>query len=144
VHAVGAFEDWIYSLFRQESTLDYRHNAKLFMLLSRTRRSQFVNNLSDVLAGGFSCDFEEDSQLPAEQFLFGGCYFAATGPGKDTQAFVKGVFTKVIEQHAELEWAPRALQSERKYLLAANFFALIGMVSLAAIAVMVYLMWQQT
>jgi hypothetical protein len=139
IHAVGAFEDWIYSLFRQDSLRGFQHNSKLFMLLARTRRTQFIQKLADVIAGSFSSDFKDDPELAREQFLFGGCYFAATGAAKDAHAFVRGVFDKLIRDQGELEWTPRALQRDRQYQLLANCFALLGTISLLAIAYMVFL-----
>lgn len=138
-HAVGAFEDWIYMLFQEENALKHRYNSRLFMLLCRIR-GRFADNLRAVLARGFGFDPLTEPHLAHEQFLFGGCYFAATGADPSRQAFVKSVFLKGLQQEGELEWAPEARRRDRQLQLAANLFALLGMVSLLAIVGM--LIWK--
>jgi hypothetical protein len=137
-HAVGAFEDWIYMLFQEENALKHRYNSRLFMLLCRIR-GRFADNLRAVLSRGFGFDPLTEPYLAHEQFLFGGCYFAATGADPSRQAFVKSVFLKGLQQEGELEWAPEARRRDRQLQFAANLFALLGMVSLLAIAGM--LIW---
>jgi IcmF-related N-terminal domain len=131
-HAVGAFEDWIYMLFQEDSALKHRYNSRLFMLLCRIR-GRFGENLRAVLARGFGFDPLTEGHLAYEQFLFGGCYFAATGAEPGRQAFVKSVFLKGIEKEGELEWAPEARNRDRQLQFAANLFALVGMLSFLAI-----------
>lgn len=131
-HAVGAFEDWIYMLFQEESALQHRYNSRLFMLLCRIR-GRFSENLRDVLARGFGFDPQTEGHLAYEQFLFGGCYFSATGADPSRQAFVKSVFLKGIQQEGELEWAPEARRRDAQMQFAANLFALLGAASLLAI-----------
>jgi hypothetical protein len=138
-HAVGAFEDWIYMLFQEDGALKHRYNSRLFMLLCRIR-GRFGENLRAVLARGFGFDPQTESHLAYEQFLFGGCYFAATGNDPGRQAFVKSVFLKGIQQEGELEWAPEARRRDRQLQFAANLFALVGMLSFLAIVGM--LIWK--
>ncbi len=138
-HAVGAFEDWIYMLFQEENALKHRYNSRLFMLLCRIR-GRFAENLRAVLARGFGFDPHTESHLAYEQFLFGGCYFAATGADPSRQAFTKSVFLKGLQQEGELEWAPEARRRDRQMQFAANLFALLGMCSMLAILGM--LVWK--
>ncbi len=137
-HAVGAFEDWIYMLFQEDSALKHRYNSRLFMLLCRIR-GRFGENLRAVLARGFGFDPQTEAHLAYEQFLFGGCYFAGTGAEQGRQAFVKSVFLKGIQQEGELEWAPEARRRDRQFQFAANLFALLGMLSFFAIVGMLVL-----
>ncbi|MEZ6138321.1 MAG: type VI secretion protein IcmF/TssM N-terminal domain-containing protein [Pirellulaceae bacterium] len=131
-HAVGAFEDWIYMLFQEENALKHRYNSRLFMLLCRIR-GKFAENLRAVLSRGFGFDPQTEPHLAYEQFLFGGCYFAATGSDASRQAFVKSVFLKGIQQEGELEWAPEARNRDTQLQFAANLFALLGLAAVLAI-----------
>jgi hypothetical protein len=115
-HACGAFEEWVYALFREKDSLSKPGNTKLYSLLCGVRHPVRVR-LADILAGGIGVDLERDPQ--AEPFLFSGCYFAATGEGEDRQVFVRGVFDKLPREQAELQWTRTALaedQNRRKLL----------------------------
>lgn len=138
MHAVGAFEDWIYMLFQEENALKQRYNSRLFMLLCRIRGT-FAQNLRAVLARGFGFDPQTESHLAHEQFLFGGCYFGAAGAEPGRQAFVKSVFMKGIQQEGELEWAPEARRRDAQLQWVANLFALLGTVAFVGILVMLAL-----
>lgn len=141
IHATGAFEDWTYMLFQEESALKRRYNSRLFSLLCRIR-GKFSANLQDILARGFGFDPHTEPQLAHEQFLFGGCYFSATGADPSRQAFVKSVFMKAMQQEGELEWAPAARRLDQQMQLLANLFALAGAaatISIVAMLVIVYL-----
>ena len=91
-HACGAFEDWVYTLFREKDALSKPGNTKLFGLLCKIRRN-VQSRLANILVAGFAAG--EAAGRPAENFLFSGCYFAATGDTEDRQAFVQGVFDKL-------------------------------------------------
>jgi len=138
IHATATFEDWIYMLFQEENALKKKHNSKLFSMLCRVR-GVFSENLRSVLSRGFGFDPQTQPDLAHEQFLFGGCYFAATGATSTQQAFVKSVFAKTMQQEGELEWAPEARVRDNYYHAMANFAALIGTLALIAIAVMLIL-----
>ena len=135
IHATAAFEDWIYMLFQEENGLKKKHNSRLFMMLCRVRGA-FAENLRSVISRGFGYDPKIEPHLAFEQFLFGGCYFAATGSGPTQQAFVKSVFAKALQQEGELEWAPDARRLDSYFHFLANIAALIGMIALLAIASM--------
>jgi hypothetical protein len=132
IHASATFEDWIYMLFQEEGALKKKHNSRLFLMLCRVRGA-FAENLRSVLVRGFGFDPKIEGHLAFEQFLFGGCYFAATGPGASQQAFVKSVFAKALQQEGELEWAPNARRNDNFYHFLANLAALVGTLALLAI-----------
>jgi hypothetical protein len=134
-HATGAFEDWIYMLFQEEAALKRRYNSKLFMLLGKIR-GQFSRSLADFLAHGFGFDPKTQPSLAYEQFLFGGCYFAATGTDPSRQAFVRSVIMKLIEQDGQLEWAPAARRIDQQYQFFANLAVLVGAAAVVAIMIM--------
>jgi len=133
IHAVATFEDWIYMLFQEENALKKKHNSRLFSMLCRVRGT-FSENLRAVLSTGFGFDPKTQPELAYEQFLFGGCYFGATGAATSQQAFVKSVFAKTIQQDGELEWAPEARIRDNQYHLIANIAALVGTLAVLAIA----------
>ena len=135
VHATATFEDWIYMLFQEANALKKKNNARLFMMLCRVRGA-FSVSLRAVLAQGFGFDPRLEPRLAYEQFLFGGCYFAATGLLPNQQAFLKSVFAKVMQQEGELEWTPQARRLNSQYQFLANIAALVGTIALIAIAAM--------
>lgn len=116
-HACGAFEDWVYVLFREKGAFSKPGNTKLYALLCEIRRS-VQSRLAKILVAGFGRDAEQDTG--AETLLFSGCYFAAAGQTEDRQAFVKGVFEKLVEQQEELEWTDDGYREEHKFQLLAR------------------------
>ncbi len=116
-HACGSFEDWVYTLFREEGSLSRPGNTKLYSLLVKMR-GQVQDRLARVLANGFSASVfgklgdRQDQQT--EGLLFSGCYFAATGDTEDRRAFVKSVFGKLPEQQEEVQWTQAALGQDQK------------------------------
>jgi hypothetical protein len=111
-HVCGVFEDWIYTLFREKDALARPGNTQLYGLLC-TVRSRLKGRLGEILSRGFG----HDPRLHAgnEPILFSGCYFAATGETDDRQAFVKGVFDKLVEEQENVEWTARAGVLDRRY-----------------------------
>jgi hypothetical protein len=132
-HVCGAFEDWVYTLFREQGALSRPGNMQLYGLLCKVQLS-VKNRLAEILAGGFGYDPQHSSEPPV---LFSGCYFAAIGETEDRQAFAKGVFNKLIEEQEQVEWTPRALASNRRYLWLACTGLIVDVVLAAAIAGMV-------
>lgn len=112
-HASGAFEDWVYSLFKERDGLSKPGNAKLYTLLCKIR-SQLRARLRSVLLHGFSFS-RGDKKKDEFPLLFNGCYFAATGDTPDRQAFVKNVFEKMSDLEEELEWMPEAVREDDRY-----------------------------
>jgi hypothetical protein len=113
-HACVAFEEWIYEKFKEKDSLTNPDkapgNRKLYTLLCQIRRD-FHKRLDRILADGFS--HEPDSNGRASPVLFGGCYFAATGPNDATQAFTQGVlWDRLWDDQEELEWQPSILRED--------------------------------
>jgi hypothetical protein len=137
-HACGAFEDWVYNLFREKGALSRPGNTKLYGLLCKIRRN-VQGRLAGILVSGLARDSEQDPQL--EPLLFGGCYFAATGESEDRQAFVKGVFDKLPEQQEELQWTQRALSEDQGYRQAAQFLLGLDLLLLLTLTGMAVYRW---
>jgi hypothetical protein len=134
-HACGAFEDWVYSLFRETGGLSKPGNSRLYALLCRVRHDVRAR-LEMLLAAAYSSD--PQSVGDGEPLFFSGCYFAATGVTEDRQAFVKAVLEKLPQEQAELQWTKEALrQDDRLQTIAQVIFALdfMGLASLAAMVI---------
>lgn len=137
IHACGAFEDWVYSLFRERGSLTKPGNTKLYALLCKVRRDA-AGRIASILRGGYAPDPQDDQQI--EPMLFGGCYFAALGDSDSRQAFVRSVFDKLTEQQEDLEWTQAALVEERRFSQIANFIVALDIFMVVALgALMVYL-----
>lgn len=135
-HVVGAFEDWVYSLFREQDALARPGNMLLYGLLCKVR-STLKGRLTHILNGAFGFDPQRHSA--DEAFLFSGCYFAATGPTEDRQAFVRGVFDKLEDEQENVEWTAAALLGHlRRKRLAVAGAAVAGLLLLSLIALLVY------
>ncbi len=137
-HACGAFEDWVYSLFKERDALTKPGNTKLYALLCKIRQVQAP--LGNILAAGFGVDQDQDPG--AEPCFFSGCYFAGTGINEDRQLFLKDVFAKLPDEQAELQWTEAAVREDRKYQALANaIVALDFVLAIGLIGVFVYNMW---
>lgn len=136
-HACGAFEDWVYSLFREQDGLSKPGNAKLYALLCKIR-SELRGRLRLILLHGYSFD-PADAQAEQDALLFSGCYFAASGDSEDRQAFVRNVFDKMLDLEEEVEWTETALAEDDRYHALARFvMSLSGLLVAALIAMVVY------
>lgn len=118
LHVCGAFEDWIYTLFREQGALTRPGNTHLFDLLCRVRFN-LKSRLTDLLAEGLGFDGDATSE---NRLLVSGCYFAATGSSPDRQAFVKSVFDKLEEEQESVEWT-RVAQREFRVLRWLTWFS---------------------
>jgi hypothetical protein len=139
MHACGAFELFIYELFREKDSLTNPEkapgNRKLYTLLCQVRRD-FQKRLDRILADGYAHD--PDRTARASSVLFGGCYFAATGPNEATQAFTQSVFERLLEEQEELEWQPGIVREDAWYRrLSFACFALDAALLVAAAAVFI-------
>jgi len=127
-HACGAFESFIYELFRDKGALTKPGNTKLFSLLC-TIRSRVHAALKEVLSTGFSVPDDH----PEEGLLMAGCYFAATGNADGRQAFVRSTVAKLYENHSDedVAWSQAALDSEARFASWAQvlFWIDIGLVA---------------
>jgi len=133
LHVCGAFEDWAYTLFREEEALTRPGNTRLYELLSKVRCS-WKTKLGDILAGGFGCRSE---QAADESIYFSGCYLAATGETPDRQAFVKGVLDKLDEEQEFVEWTGNATRNDRRQ----EWLAVAGTVTCVVLIVSLVTMW---
>jgi hypothetical protein len=135
-HVTGAFEDWVYTLFREQDALLRPGNTRLYGLLCRVR-FRFKAQLAEILADGFGIDPQRNPE--ADAFLFSGCYFAATGATRDRQAFVRGVFDKLEDEQESIEWTDRAVQAHRsRRRLAAAGLTLTVVLALTLVGMMLY------
>jgi hypothetical protein len=130
-HACGAFEDWVYALFREKGALDNPGNVKLYALLCKVRRT-LQERLTSILVGGYAA--AADAAPATDAMLFGGCYFADTGDADGRQAFIKGVLDKLPDQQEELEWTSVALRQEIRCRRLAYFGVAFDFLLLLALA----------
>jgi hypothetical protein len=133
------FPTWIHKFLRPEipgkeqpGTVT-RGNAQLVKLLCQMRlRSK---RLGQVLGRGLNREDEG-------HVLFGGCYFAATGasPGNE-QAFLPGVFRRVIENQNYVSWTEEALaQDNAQKNMAGYGYTVIAVAAMVAL-VLGYAFW---
>src|SRR5262249_5675071 len=136
------FPDWIYSFFRLEApeklSLDaaVATNKNLFHLVCQMveRQQRFGSILRKAV-------FRESNPHP----WFAGCYIAGTGRGAQQQAFVAGVFNRLVEMkkgaqdivlQETVRWTDEALREDESrwrwarggYVLLAT--AIVGVVAL--------------
>lgn len=133
-YVCGVFEDWVYTLFKEDKVLSHAGNPALYNLLCKVRRS-FQARLSDVLAKGFGFD----PQVDYHPLLFSGCYFAATGDQPEKQAFVSGVLSKLREEQEDLEWTDAALDADHRRRRMATIGWCVAAVAAAAIAAVAFI-----
>jgi hypothetical protein len=134
-HVCGAFEDWVYTLFREAQALTRPGNIRLYGLLCKVRCT-LKTRLAETLSGSYGYDKE---QTPFDApLLFSGCYFAATGKTPDRQAFVKALFDKLSEEQEDLEWTDLALTNfahrRRLFLVGWGLAGILG-ISLATMVI---------
>ena len=139
IHIGGVFEDWIHTLFRESGALSRPGNTRLYSLLCKIRVNM-LNSLRELLLNAFGYDEKQSDQ--AEPVAFSGCYFSATGETDDQQAFVKGVFDKLIEEQEQIEWTAGAARANQRYQKIATLnFALCGILLLAVVVRLVSQAW---
>lgn len=105
--ACGAFEDWIYELFRHPDALGRTNNDKLYALLCKMR-SEVQPRVVELLSGLAGARVPAGGRGP----LLCGCYFGAAGGARMRQAFVRSVFAKLLELEEDLEWSEDAWRKE--------------------------------
>ena len=137
-HACGAFEDWVYTLFREKGSLAKPGNTALFALLCKIRHN-LQGRLVNILAMGYGYDPDQDRG--DQVLLFGGCYFAATGEAEDRQAFVKAVLGKLPEQQEELAWTEGAYRDDQRCQLAARLVLGLDTILLAVLVGLIVHKW---
>ena len=113
----------------------FRTNAELFLFMHHLRERQ--RRLGQMLSRGFILEEGDDA------IMFGGCYLAATGAdAARDQAFVAGVFHRLVGEENLVSWTTLARLEEESHLR----WALFGQVGVAALflataAVGLYLFW---
>jgi hypothetical protein len=97
-------------------------NVQLFRLLSEVRDRQKL--LGQILVRGFI-------QGPAEPAMLGGCYLAGTGLEPSTeQAFVPGVFLRLLQNHELVSWRPEVVAEDESAHRWANFgYTALGIIT---------------
>lgn len=129
-HACGAFEDFVYRLFREPGGLGKLGNTQLYSLLCKIRSLSV--RMRKVLASGFA------QQSGGSRRILAGLYFAATGGSPDTRCFVEGVIDKMIDAEEEVEWSEPAIHADRRFLTAADVGMFVNTVLVIVIGVLVY------
>lgn len=138
-NACGAFEDNIYSLFKEEDGYNKPGNDKLYSLICKTR-GKFIEGLEFFLTDGYGMQDirETDGSRP---MLFSGCYFAATGEVEGAAGFLRSLFDQklyLLEQD-NLQWTETALRDDATYHNWARIGMLLaGVLVLGVIGVFVY------
>ena len=88
------------------------HNRNLYLLLREvyTRGPR----LARVLARGLGAAGEATGD-PEALPLFGGCYLGGTGRQAPEQAFVPGVFARLVDGQNTVSWTSQALAEDARY-----------------------------
>lgn len=134
-HACGAFEDWVYSLFRKDDALKKKSGNELLYSLLCKIRGKVQLHLEKVLVEGFGYDPDQIKTPYVDRPLFAGCYFAATGEREDRRAFLGGVVRDKLLDHAnDVEWTPDAIEYDQRCYGWAKFF--IGLDALLLVALL--------
>jgi hypothetical protein len=109
------------------------HNRNLYLLLREV--SMRGPRLARLLARGLTPS--PDAALD-DVPLFGGCYLAGTGRQPDQQAFVHGVFQRLMENQSSVAWTPAALEEDARY----RRWSAMGYIGIAAVAAVGgFLLW---
>jgi hypothetical protein len=111
-----------------------RNNAYLFLFGEHLRERQ--KRLTEILVQATRTD-------AGEPILFGGCYLAGTGlDEKLDQAFVGGVFRRLLEEQDFVSWTSRTLAADTTYrrwaLYSYLFLALLLLVGAGVVACLVF------
>jgi type VI secretion system protein ImpL len=110
----GWFHEWILSLLAADP-LNAAGNEQLITLDYEflRRRKGFCAVMESVLA----------THRGGEPVLFRGCYFVATGQGRDERAFAAGLLRgargRILADHAATAWSEQARLDDRRHVRAA-------------------------
>jgi len=113
-------------------------NRDLYLLLREVQRRvpRFATVLSRVPNGKGQVESPEDLEaLP----LFGGCYLTGTGDKPNRQAFVTGVFQRLVDDQAAVAWTGQAYSDDRRAWRLTQFGYLAIVVVAAALAAFIFL-----
>ncbi|MEQ8787642.1 MAG: type VI secretion protein IcmF/TssM N-terminal domain-containing protein [Pirellulaceae bacterium] len=133
-HLVGVFEDCVYSLFREADALSHPGNTHLYELLSHIRY-EFRERLTTLLVQGFGCDRQLRPGDPP--VAFSGCFFAATGDGPGRQAFIEGVFARLLDEQESVEWSDHAVRANRRQRVLSYAAVCVGGLAVVGLIAMV-------
>jgi type VI secretion system protein ImpL len=106
----GWFHGWTLSLM-SDDVLNPRDNGRLFCLDLEFRRyrKRFRSLLETALT----------TPRESEPVPFRGCYFVATGPGAEEQAFsaglLKGSRSRLFAEQMATQWSAEAVEDDRHY-----------------------------
>lgn len=133
---------WILQFLNKDLATDSRntpgmatnYNSSLYSFM----REMYMRapRLGRVLKQGVV--LSESSSNPEPMPLFGGCYLAATGESENQQAFLPGVFDRLVDNQNSVAWTKAALASERKYY---GYTMLGYFASLVCVVLGVVLIW---
>lgn len=138
-HACGAFEDWVYSLFRKDDALKKKSGNELLYSLLCKIRGKVQLHLEKVLVEGFGYDPDQIKAPYVDRPLFAGCYFAATGEREDRRAFLGGVVRDKLFDHVnDVEWTPDAIAYDQRCYGWAKFFVGLDALLLVALGFVLY------
>lgn len=135
------FPNMIYSLFRLEAPgrEDVEgvvfENSELFRLIAEIRARR--KRLAQILVACFAASSRE-------HLLFGGCYFGGTGSDTaSSQAFVSGVFARLIQDQDHVTWSESALRDDARARQVARLLGLfLAVANVFTAGVAVYLLQQ--
>jgi type VI protein secretion system component VasK len=130
---------WVYKLFqlerdREEFAGAIHGNALLYrlmgMMLGRQKR------LGQLMKRALTTE-------QSAPWLFGGSYISGTGrdAGRE-QAFVAGVFRRLIDHQSAISWTPEALAEDADYhRWSTTGYTLMGLLTAAGVGLLVYRKW---
>jgi hypothetical protein len=128
--------DWVFQKFQIEPDgaqlpSVVNGNAQLFLFFDQLRDRR--KRLGTILARGIAAD-------APEPLLFGGCYIAGTGSDSaDEQAFVGGLFPRLLEEEENVSWSDQALDEEAASLRWAGIaYTVAGILVLVGVALIGY------
>jgi hypothetical protein len=130
---------WVYKLFQLERGRDdfataVQGNASLYRLMG-TMLDRY-KRLGQI----FKRAVTVEQGVP---WLFGGCYLAGTGrDAAQEQAFVAGVFRRLIENQSAVSWTPEAVAEDADYhRWATTGYLIMALLSVAGGLLFVYVSW---
>jgi len=117
----GWFHGWTLSFFADD-ILNARGNSHLYLLDLEFRR--YRKRLRSLLEAAFSTHRE------MEPMLFRGCYFTATGPQSNEQAFTAGLLRgargRILADNVFTQWTKQAKEDDQFYRRVALVVGLVG------------------
>jgi hypothetical protein len=131
---------WVLKHVRLDWPPDDR-KSRIFVPVNNRKLFQFLHEVHDrgprlgrVLARGLPADGRAADPVEAMP-LVGGCYLVATGRQQTEQAFVPGVFQRLLESENTIRWSERHLAEDarfRRLATAGYLFILLVIVALGA------------